>query len=147
MGLGIVREKLGDILITPDFCQVIAAADIVPFLLQNWTSAGRIHLMTEEISLNELVVPEQQFKVIKDTVMSLRLDAVTSTGFSISRTKAAELIGAGRVQLNHTECTKSDRSLTEGDVITARGFGKCILAEVGGLSKKGRTAIVVKRYL
>ena len=110
MGLGIVREKLGDILITPDFCQVIAAADIVPFLLQNWTSAGRIHLMTEEITLGDLVVPEQQFKVIKDTVMSLRLDAVTSTGFSISRTKAAELIGAGRVQLNHTECTKSDIS-------------------------------------
>lgn len=147
MGLGIVREKLGDILITPDFCQVIAAADIVPFLLQNWTSAGRIYLVTEEIALGDLLVPEQQFKVIKDTVMSLRLDAVTSTGFSISRTKAAELIGVGRVQLNHTECTKTDRSLAEGDVITARGFGKCILAEVGGLSKKGRTAIVVKRYL
>ena len=60
---------------------------------------------------------------------------------------SAELIGAGRVQLNHTECTKTDKSLSEGDVITARGFGKCILAEVGGLSKKGRTAIVVKRYL
>jgi len=147
MGLGIVREKVGDILITPDFCQVIAAADILPFLLQNWSSAGRVHLVTEEISLSELVVPEQQFKVIKDTVMSLRLDAVTSTGFSISRTKAAELISSGRVQLNHTECTKTDRSLNEGDVITARGFGKCILAEVGGLSKKGRTAIVVKRYL
>ncbi len=147
MGLGIVREKLGDILITPEFCQVIVTADIVPFLLQNWTGAGRIHLVTEEIPLSALVVPEQQFKVIKDTVMSLRLDAVTSTGFSISRTKAAELIGAGRVQLNHVECTKSDRSLHEGDVITARGYGKCIVAEVGGLSKKGRTAIVVKRYL
>ena len=147
MGLGIVREKIGDILILPDCCEVIAAADLLPFLLQNWTSAGRVHLSVSELPLEELIVPEQRVKTIRDTVMSLRLDAVAASGFSMSRTKAAELIASGRVQLNHMDCLKGDRLVAQGDVVTARGLGKFVLSEVGGLSKKGRTAIVIERYL
>ena len=52
MGLGIVREKLGDILLLPDACEVIAAADILPFLTQNWTSAGRVRLSVSELPLS-----------------------------------------------------------------------------------------------
>ena len=147
MGLGITREKLGDILVSDGSCDLIAAPEIVPFLVQNWDSAGRTKLSVSEIGPEELLVPEQKVQVLRDTVMSLRLDAVTATGFGMSRGKAAELIHAGRVQLNHTDCCKPDRPVTQGDVITARGFGKCLLAEVGGLSKKGRVAITVHRYL
>jgi hypothetical protein len=32
-------------------------------------------------------------------------------------------------------------------VISARGLGKFEVAEVGGLSKKGRTALLLHRYL
>ena len=147
MGLGIVREKVGDILISPESCDVLVTADILPFLLQSWDSAGRVRLSAEEIPLSALVVPEQKVREIRDTVMTLRLDAVTASGFSLSRTKAYELIAAGRVQLNHVDCLKPDRPVAAGDVVTARGYGKFELAEVGGLSRKGRTAIVIKRYL
>ena len=78
---------------------------------------------------------------------TLRLDAVTAVGFSMSRAKAAELIASGRVQRNYRETTKPDAAVAEGDVISARGLGKFELSEVGGLSKKGRTAICVRRYL
>ena len=147
MGLGITREKLGDILVSDGSCDLIAAPEIVPFLVQNWDSAGRTKLSVSEIGPEELLVPEQKVQVLRDTVMSLRLDAVTATGFGMSRGKAAELIHAGRVQLNHTDCCKPDRPVAQGDVVTARGFGKFVLAEVGGLSKKGRIAITVHRYL
>lgn len=147
MGLGIVREKIGDILLLPDACEVIVSPDILPFLLQNWVSAGRVHLTVSELPLCELVVPEQQVKVIRDTVMSLRLDAVAAAGFSLSRGKAAELIASGRLQLNHIECTKCDRTVAAGDVVTARGLGKFVLSEVGGLSRKGRTSITILRYI
>ena len=147
MGLGITREKLGDILVGDGACDLIAAPEIVPFLVDNWTSAGRTRLSVSEIGPADLHVPEQKVQALHDTVMSLRLDAVAATGFGMSRGKAAELIRAGRVQLNHTDCMKPDRAVSQGDVITARGFGKCLLAEVGGLSKKGRIAITVHRYL
>ena len=89
----------------------------------------------------------RQVKEIRDTVAALRLDAVMASGFSLSRGKAADLIGAGRVQLNHRECLKGDRAVAEGDVITCRGLGKCTVAQVGGRSKKGRILIGLERYL
>ena len=78
--------------------------------------------------------------------MSLRLDAVAASGFRLSRGRAAALIQSGRVQVNWMECVKPDRLLEEGDTVSARGCGKFRLTAVGGLSKKGRTAITIKRY-
>ena len=65
----------------------------------------------------------------------------------VSRDMAQELISSGRVQLNHRETLKSDAPVAQGDVISARGLGKFEVAEVGGLSKKGRTALLLHRYL
>lgn len=147
MALGLTREKFGDLLVTPGQCDLITAADAAPFLLQNWDSAGRARLQVEEIPLDALKIPVQQVKEIRDTVASLRLDAVAAGGFSMSRTRAAELIAAGRVQVNHLDCGKGDRLVAEGDVITIRGLGKCVVVQVGGQSKKGRTIIVLHRFL
>ena len=147
MALGVVRGKLGDILVSDGSADVIACADIADYLLAEWRSAGHAKLRAERIALADLAVPELKVRELRDTVATLRLDAVASTGFSMSRAKAAELIASGRVQLNYREATKPDAQVAQGDVISARGLGKFELAEVGGLSKKGRTAILVRRYL
>ena len=147
MGLGLAREKIGDLLVGESGCDLAVADSAADFLLQSWTSAGRAPLSISEITAGDLRAPEVQVRELRDTVMSLRLDAVAATGFSLSRTKAAELIASGRVQVNHRDCLKGDRLLTEGDVVTARGLGKFELSQVGGQSRKGRTAILVKRYL
>ena len=146
MAQGVTREKLGDILVSEGSCDLIVSRDIAPYLLQNVTSAGRVKLSVSEIELSDLSVPELKVKEIRDTVSTLRLDAVGS-GFSMSRSKAQELISSGRVQLNYRETLKSDAPVAQGDVISARGLGKFEVAEVGGLSKKGRTALLLRRYL
>ena len=78
---------------------------------------------------------------------TLRLDAVVASGFSLSRSKASQLIATGRVSVNHLECLKTDRLVEEGDVLTCRGLGKCVLAQVGGQSRKGRVILTLHRYL
>ena len=147
MGLGITREKLGDILIHPGYCQVLVLREVAPILLSQWETAGRWRLRLKELSLDRLEVTPPEIKVIRDTVATLRLDAVTASGFSTSRAKAADFISAGRVAVNHQECTKADKPMAQGDVITCRGLGKCVLREVLGQSKKGRLMIVLERYL
>ena len=147
MGLGVRRGALGDILAGERSADVLCEAAMAPFLLQEWRAAGRVALRAEEISLGELNIPAQRVRELRDTVASLRLDAVTGCGFSLSRAKAAELVESGRVQLNYRETTRCDAAVAEGDVISARGLGKFTLASVGGKSKKGRTAIVLRRYL
>ena len=49
--------------------------------------------------------------------------------------------------MNHRACLKGDRMVAQGDILTFRGLGKCVLREVDGLSKKGRTGITMERYL
>ena len=146
MALGVAREKLGDILAGEDSADVCVLEGIAAFLLQNWESAGRAKLRVASIPPEDLRVPEVQCETYRDTVSSLRLDAVASSGFRLSRGRAAELVTAGRVQVNWRECVKPDRLLVQGDTVTARGFGRIELAEVGSLTRKGRISIVVRRY-
>ena len=91
--------------------------------------------------------PQVRCEEMRDTVSSLRLDAVASTGFRLARGKAAALIESGKVGSTGGECTKPDHLLAEGDTVSARGFGKFELTEVGGTTKKGRISIVVKRFI
>ena len=146
MGLGLTRGTIGDILMTDGGCQVLAQPKTAAFLLTDWESAGRVKLKTSPLPLEELTPPAQQCREVRDTVSSLRLDAVCSTGFRMARGKAAALIESGRVQLNWRECTKPDRTVSEGDTVSARGFGKFELTEVGTLTKKGRIPITVQCY-
>ena len=147
MGMRLVREKVGDILVGPAGADIMVLDTVAEFLLQSWNSAGRARLAVTAIEPWEVRVPEAKCQEVRDTVSSLRLDAVASAGFRMARGKAAELITSGRVQVNWRECTKPDKLLTAGDTVSARGFGKFELTEVGGVTKKGRTSIVLKRYI
>lgn len=146
MGLGITREKVGDILISPHSADVIVSPSLSEFLLREWSSAGRVRLSITQIARDEIFEPEVKITQISDTVSSLRLDAVVSSAFSISRGKAADLIAAGKVSLDHTPCIKGDKSVTQDSVITARGFGKAVVRECSRVSKKGRIILLIDRY-
>lgn len=147
MGMGIVREKVGDILVGPDSADLLVLDTVADFLLQSWNSAGRAKLTVTAVEPRNIHIPQVQCQEVRDTVSSLRLDAVASAGFKMARGRAADLVASGRVQVNWRECTKPDKLLTAGDTVSARGFGKFELAEVGGVTRKGRTSIVLKRYV
>lgn len=147
LGLGITREKVGDLLVGDTSCDILVLDELEDYLLLNLESAGRVRLKITRLPLSQLSVPQVQVKTIRDTVATLRLDAVVASAFSLSRGRAADAISAGRVQLNHRECVKPDRPVAQGDVLSCRGLGKCVVKEAGGLSKKGRVMVVLERYL
>lgn len=147
MGIGVRRDTVGDILVGEGSCDLIVLPGVAGFLKDSFSGAGRVRFRVEELEQYALRLPKQERKVLRDTVATLRLDSVLSVGFSISRTKAAELIASGRCAVNWQETTKSDLVVKAGDVISCRGLGKCRLTEVGGLSCKGRINITVERYL
>ena len=147
MGCGIKRETVGDIYVSEGRCEFFLTREILPFVLQNLTSAGRTKLHLEQIPLAEVAPPEQKMKEIRDTLPSLRLDALVSSGFGLARGKAAALIESGRVELNYAQCIKPDREVRAGDVIAARGIGKLRLETVGGRTKKDRISVTILRYI
>lgn len=147
MGMGIVRESVGDILVGENSGDIVVLKEIKDFLLFELKSIGRAAATVSEIEPEDIEVPESKVRVIKDTVPSMRLDCIVGAGFSVSRDKASELIRSGRVRLQAVECTKPDKTVPEGAVISARGFGKIELTCISGMTKKGRISIEILRYL
>lgn len=147
MGMGVRRETVGDILVSRGNCDLLLLPEVAPFLRASLERAGRSKLHLQEVALSDLHFPEARTKTIHGTVPAMRLDAVASTGFSLSRSKMAEAISAGRVTLNWRAVTRPDAPVRPGDVIACRGLGKCKVLEAGARSRKGRISIDLERYL
>lgn len=92
MGLGLTREKLGDILLSQQGAQVVVLREVLPILLSQWEKVGRYPVRLTPIPLAQLRPVPGERKQIRATVASPRLDAVAAAGFSIPRSRAAELI-------------------------------------------------------
>ena len=147
MGCGITRESIGDICVGNTSCDLFVTAEIATFVQQNLLSAGRAKLTLNAIPLKEAVVPVQEVKQIHDTLASLRLDSVVSSGFRIGRSLASQYICAGKVSIDGLPCEKPDKAVAEGAKISLRGAGKIKLEAVNGQTKKGRISVVIYRYM
>ena len=147
MGAGIGRETVGDICVGKGSCDFFVTGEIAPYILQNFTSAGRTRLHLEQIPLAEASIPEPEVKEIKDTLASLRLDSVISSGFRIGRSLAAQYVNAGKAAIDGLPCEKPDKAVSEGMKISVRGLGKIKLHSVNGKTKKDRISVVIHRYV
>ena len=147
MGAGIARETVGDICVSKGQCDFFVTTEIAPYVLQNFISAGRTKLHLEQITLDQVNIPQPEIKEIRDTLASLRLDGVVSAGFRVSRGLAAQHISAGKVAIDGVICEKPDKAIAEGAKISLRGLGKIQLKSVNGQTKKGRISVIINRYV
>ena len=147
MGEGIARETVGDICVGKGQCDLFVTQEIAPYILQNFIGAGRTKVHLEQIPLTEVSIAEPETKEIKDTVASVRLDSVISSGFRIGRSAAAQYVNAGKVAIDGLPCEKPDKAVEEGAKISVRGLGKIKLKSINGQTKKGRISIIIDRYI
>lgn len=147
MGAGIARETVGDICVSKGSCDFFVTAEIADYVLQNFTGAGRTKMHLAKISFDQVYVPEPETNEIRDTVASLRVDSILSSGFRIGRSAAAQYITTGKVAIDGLPCEKPDRPVAQGVKISVRGLGKIRLTAVNGQTKKGRISVVIDRYV
>lgn len=144
MALGIKRELLGDILVGKKRTAVFVIDSALP-LVYDMSKIGKCGVkITTDFSEED--IPQQEFDEIHSTVASLRLDAVIASGLRLSREKAAELIKTKGVMHNRVMTFNTSEKVAEGDRFSIRGFGKCELFKVGGLSKKDRVFITIRKF-
>ncbi len=144
MALDIKREMVGDILVSDGRCVVFVMNSVLSVV----SGVSKIGKFGVKISydFSEDDIPQQEFEKITATVQSLRLDSVLSNAIRISREKAQELIKAKGVVLNHVEVYDSSLKIEEGDIFSVKGFGKFVLKEIGGFSKKDRIFITIDKF-
>lgn len=145
MALGYDRSLMGDLVVQEGRALLRALPEVAALLPDSWQEAGHTALrvrMPEEPPV--LVPPRGELR--RDTVAALRLDSVLACGMNLSRNRAAELIRAGSVQVEHLPEERVDRQLTPGMLLSVHGFGRIRLLEAGEVTRKGRLPIVLEIF-
>lgn len=147
LGLGIKREKIGDIHVLPDGAHILVASEIAEYIRLNLQQVHRVHVLTELLPLSRLRTAAEQLEQMSLSVASLRLDGIASDVYRLSRAKVLLPIKAGRCKVNWKQVEDPSAPLKEGDVVSMQGFGRFKLLEVEGMSKKGRIRVKVGKYV
>jgi photosystem II S4 domain protein len=146
LGTGIVREKVGDIIVLGERgAQVFVVPEIADFLQSSLTQVRSVPVKINPIDLTELKVNPPQRKEINTVEASLRLDAIASAGFGMSRSKMSDAIAAGDVRVNWKEISQSSYNIKSGDLISVRGKGRLQVGEIA-ITKKERYRVQLTRF-
>ena len=146
LGTGIVREKVGDIIVLGERgAQVIVVPEMVDFLTSALTQVRSVAVKTQQIEFSELKIRPPKKKEMTTVEASMRLDAIASAGFGMSRSKMASAITGKDVRVNWKEVTQSSYNVKEGDLIAVRGKGRLEIGEVS-VTKKQRYRVNLVRY-
>ncbi len=147
MGLGMERDMVGDIIMVSGGAQILATSAMAAFIKDNFNKIAMVPVTVETIDLSEIQPKEERVKEIRTTVASLRLDAVASSGFSMSRTKLVDAVNAGLLQVNWKPAKGASQEVKQGDVISMRGRGRMVVEDITGVSRKGRIGVYLKRFM
>ncbi|XP_004251860.1 uncharacterized protein [Solanum lycopersicum] len=147
LGTGIARNKLGDILLQGEKgAHVLVVPELSDFLISALDKVGNVSVSCKKIPLLALEYEPPRTKSSKSIEASLRLDAVASAGFKVSRTKMASLISNGDVRVNWSTVTKSNTIIKTGDMISVSGEGRLKIGEISS-TRKGKFSVELIRYL
>jgi photosystem II S4 domain protein len=147
LGTGIVREKVGDILVAGERgAQAIVIPELAEFLTLSLTQVRSVPVKTRPMSLDNLKIREPKTKEITTVEASLRLDAIASAGFGVSRSKMVDMISTGEVRVNWREVTEAKHQVKSGDLVAIRGKGRLEIGEIM-VTKKDRYRVAMVRYI
>lgn len=146
MSCGINRNTVGDIVVNEGNAIAFVYDTVVGTILNDVRKIGSVGVKISE-TISPEITAEANFNDISGTVSSLRTDCIISLALRISREKAAQLIKGGSVIINCRQQLSASHDMKCGDVFSIRGYGKFVLYEIGGFTKKNRIRITVKKYI
>lgn len=146
MNLGIERTEIGDIAVGEEQSYIFAKDDMADYIVSSLTKIRRTDVVcsiTDELPEGSLYKTER----VKVQASGERIDAIVAKVFHISRDDSLALFRRGLVFINGAECTNNSKPLKEGDVVSARGYGRFIYRGYETLSKKGKLNVEVDLYV
>jgi len=151
-GIGINREKIGDINVSAGSAEVYVDRDVSGYICANLAQVGRVKVAAE-VKHAEAAFWDEWRELKPDdgremniSVASPRLDSVISAVFNMPRADSAKLVRAGKVSVNWGAVIQNDRYVAEGDIITVRGYGRARVDEIRAGANKGQYSVHVDKY-
>ncbi|KAK9212256.1 hypothetical protein WN943_001638 [Citrus x changshan-huyou] len=147
LGTGIAREKIGDIILQGEKgAQFLVVPELADYLITSLEKVGNVSVSCTRIPLLALEYEPPRTKSFKTIEASLRVDALASAGFKLSRSKLVNLISNGDVRVNWTTVTKNGTTLRTGDIVSVSGKGRIKIGEINS-TRKGKFAVELIQYL
>lgn len=147
LGLGIKRDRIGDIHVHDTFAHIIVTDEIADYLNIHLRQVHRLNVLTDLLPLSELKPVQVKLEEISLTVASMRLDGIASDVYRVSRSKIVDPIRAGRCRVNWKPEEDPSEPLKEGDVVSFKGLGRFKVLEVDGVTKKGRIRVKIGKFI
>lgn len=146
MKLGLVREKIGDILVQDYGADIIVLKEIAEYLNNNIILLTRFKKSTSEIiNVTDINQRENKFEEFNIIINSMRIDNIVSEITHSSRNKTEELISAERVSLNYELIDKGSKIIKGKDIIVVKGYGKFIIGDFIRNTSSGKLIISIKK--
>ena len=146
MACGIKRDKIGDILCGTGLSVVFVDEEIAPFLCEQIDRVGGEGVTIERDYVGELPV-SRQYRPIRATIASARLDGIVKALIAVSRETAADKIRLGAVLINHVVCNDVSARVAAGDCISIAGSGRFWVDAVDQPTKKGRLVLEARQCI
>ena len=147
LGLGLVRDVVGDIVTNETNAYIFVNSEIRDYIINNLKMIGREKVKVTAYDLEEIDDVEEKCEIQNFTLSSLRIDSAISECYGLSRTVSSKLIEGEKVKLNYRLVTNSSKAIKAGDLISVRGYGRFVIEEVIGETRKGRIRVSIRRYL
>ena len=138
MGLGLKRDKFGDILLdqTEGVAQFFACKEVSDYLKFNFNQIGRAKIQIEPIAFEQAINTTEDGIEKQITASSLRLDAILAQAVPHSREKVRQWIEQGKVKVNFKAVEQASFECQQGDICSIRGFGRIMIKSIEGQTKK-----------
>lgn len=146
LNLGIARDMIGDIYIREKTGYVICLSKMADYIAENLVKIKHTYVKCRvEDEMPKALEPKFENSIL--SASSERCDIVLAKLYHISRTEALELFREKKIYVNGKVVESNSRNLKEGDIVSARGYGKFIYRGVLGVNKKEKFRVSIDRYV
>ena len=148
MKFGLVRERIGDIIVHDDEAYIIVLNENAEYLKNSLKELIRFRKSEiDVINIEDIKLRSKEFEEIKISISSNRLDNFVSELSKFSRSQAENLLENEKISINSKIETKASKEIKEGDILVIRGKGKFKIDEFIGNNKKGKIVTRVLKYV
>lgn len=146
LNLGIDRKVTGDILLEGKAAYLMCLESIADYICENLEQVKHTKVTVQPV---EEVPASLRPKRIHEEhqIASERLDALLSKVFNLSRSKGQSLFGEKKVAVNGKVEENPSFLPKEGDLISARGYGKFRYLGVDRTTKKGKLSVSIEKFV
>ncbi|MBQ9871148.1 MAG: hypothetical protein IJM27_04380 [Eubacterium sp.] len=145
LGLGLEREKIGDIFLRDNAGYMFVHEGVSDYIRENLTFVKHTKVRVLELSdVPEELAPKLRVETL--VVSGNRIDSILARLYHLSRGEAQQMVQGEYIFVNGRAVTQTSKALKEGDVVSVRHHGRFRFAGEGSRTKKDRLNVKVEVY-